>query len=233
MKLLPKKTIDVQVAAQRKAQIDEGVVIAKKIDALRQTYGSLETQHKAFLDGMKKSLDDSNRKLIESIAHKKLEIEELEEKRSRLLEPLTYAWEEVKLEKKRISEVTNSLDDRELRLAAKEENIRDRDKKSKDSLNRINIRERELSAAYQEADEARTEILEIKKTVSEFRESSKKDIELRYQDIRHKEEQNQYSFEFCERKKSELDARECALNDRERSINDKYETLQRTINRIK
>lgn len=47
-RLLDKKTVNAEVATQRKEQIDSGLVIAKKIDALRETLSEEERNLEVF-----------------------------------------------------------------------------------------------------------------------------------------------------------------------------------------
>ena len=56
MKLLERKTLTSDFNLQRKMQVDEGVIIARKVDVLREALTSLEGQHKNFIAGMRQDL---------------------------------------------------------------------------------------------------------------------------------------------------------------------------------
>lgn len=233
MKILAKKAIDVQVTAQKKAQIDEGVAIATKIDALRQTLLSLEAQHKNFIDGMKDSLNIETKYLIEKIANLKLEISNLEEEREKLLIPLTSAWDSVNERDSILQVKEKEVDRREKVLIPLEVKATEREEKTKEAFSRIKVRERELIKVYDSAETLKKEAEDINKQVVIGKERSEKDIETRYSVLKTKEEQAQYSLEFYESKKSVLDARERELNQKETLINDRYQTLLRTQARLK
>jgi SMC interacting uncharacterized protein involved in chromosome segregation len=109
MKLRPKSQIDAQVASQRKAQIDEGVRIAQKVDALRETLSMLEAQHEQYIAGMKGELDRQTSDRVQRIAELESEIRELEEKRKLLLAPLDEAWAEVRTEKQKVQVLIENL----------------------------------------------------------------------------------------------------------------------------
>lgn len=96
MKLLDRKTVNTVMAGERKSQIDEGVILAKKIDAMRESYSSLQTQQQLFVDSISTSLTDRTNALNEEIYYKENIVKDLEQKRIKLLEPLTIKWDEVK-----------------------------------------------------------------------------------------------------------------------------------------
>ena len=68
MKLLPKSQVHAQVNEQRRQQIDEGMILAKKVDALRQTLAELEEQQRKFSEGTKRELERETQELHEEIA---------------------------------------------------------------------------------------------------------------------------------------------------------------------
>lgn len=139
MRLQDKKTIATQVAGQRKSQIDEGIILATKIDKLRATHSSLEKQHNEYVAGLKSNLEQTLGGLEEGIKAKKKELVLVEEERQKLLEPLDQAWDEVRekqvnldvlqeeLYEKRtfLTLSTQDLNDREENIALKEEKLKE------------------------------------------------------------------------------------------------------------
>src|ERR1700750_2532234 len=85
MKLLKKSIIDAEVNARKKAQMDEGIQLAQKIDTLRKTLNDLEVQHRNFIDGMQGELKKATDELFEEIAERKNEIKELQVQKDRLV----------------------------------------------------------------------------------------------------------------------------------------------------
>lgn len=66
MRLLDKRTVNVEIATQRKQQVDLGVSLAKKVDAVRQTLQEEETRLETFRSQtVKKLQDDIDSKVAE------------------------------------------------------------------------------------------------------------------------------------------------------------------------
>lgn len=108
MKLLPKK-IDIEKARleERKRQIDEGIHLAKKIDALRQTALSEE---KALREWRKNSLAAVQKEIDDYIIVKenlRVQTEEAEVHRKKLIEPLDKEWEEINRIKSELNRKNN------------------------------------------------------------------------------------------------------------------------------
>jgi len=126
MRLLDKKTVNTVMAGQRKSQIDEGVVIARKIDALRQDLSSLEKQRDVFLSSATTALKDKTEKLNDEIFYKEKIVKELEEERKKLLEPLDIKWDEVAEEEDRLIAFKEELVSKEKILYSKEVEIEEK-----------------------------------------------------------------------------------------------------------
>ena len=88
MKLLKKSVLKNELEAQKKLQVDEGVYIANKVDALKKSLVELEVQHRTFIENKQLEIDDQFKLLEREIKEKKVEIKSLEEKRVELLKPL-------------------------------------------------------------------------------------------------------------------------------------------------
>lgn len=139
MKLLRKSAVDAQAALQRKNQIDEGIALAGKIDALRKTLGDVELQHRNFLAGMEADLKDKLSYLTESIAIKKLELAVMQEHNGNI----DVAWRKIVFREAMIT-------DRERRADAKLA-------KASEELGKIRIRETELDMSYARIEKLREE----------------------------------------------------------------------------
>ena len=233
MKLRPKSQIDAQVASQRKAQIDEGVRIAQKVDALRETLSMLEAQHEQYIAGMKGELDRQTSDRVQRIAELESEIRELEEKRKLLLAPLDEAWAEVRTEKQKVQVLIENLGKSSAKSEATEAKRLEKLKEAKETLGRIKIRERELLKVYTQAEADRQDAEKIRVNLESDRTSQEALFEKRSAGLDAKEKQLQEDEKAVLHQKEINQIRESALNDRERGIEDRYQTLLRTENRLK
>src|SRR3954469_15526260 len=102
MHLLPKSVIQSQVASQKKAQIDEGIALARKIDVLRETLAGLELKHSQFVAGMGRELEQKTKHLHETVGELERNIADLQEKRAELSKSLDSQWEEVRQKEQEI-----------------------------------------------------------------------------------------------------------------------------------
>lgn len=138
MKLLKKSTIDAEINARKRAQIDEGVELAQKIDTLRNTLNDLEVQHRNFIDGMQGELTKATDTLFEEIAEGKNEIKELIVQKGRLLATFPRNYEELLEEKDRLAVIR-------LKLDKDKEKLIEIMKLERVKLRNIKVRERELA----------------------------------------------------------------------------------------
>lgn len=102
MKLLEKKQINENIQIQRKNQIDSGIFLAKKIDALREELSSLEKQRTDFISGSRKVIEDELSNLQSIKKHIENEIKESEKKLAKLREPLDKEWANLEQQKNNI-----------------------------------------------------------------------------------------------------------------------------------
>lgn len=233
MRLLDKKTVNTVLAGERKGQIDEGVILAKKIDALRQTLSSLQLQHQEFINGMSEELRKQTEVLQFEIDSKRMELCDLEEKRVKLLEPLTNAWNDYKERERELSIVEEEyrqrrayqttyqqeLDDRVAKILPEEERIADlskrvqkqADKTVKASLDVQNL----LTTASEEARQIKDKLV-IKK----------KDLEKREIAVAVKERDIEIELGKIEKDKKEIIKTK-------KQLADQRETLERAIARLK
>lgn len=144
MKLLKKSAVSSELAQQKKNQIDEGVRIASKVDALRQSLASLESQEREFISGMQSRLRAETDHLHREIESLKSEILSLEEKRALLLIPLDAERESVRSAKSENDSLRSKIDAGLRRISDKESKMDLISKESRSRLSNIKVREREL-----------------------------------------------------------------------------------------
>lgn len=233
MKLLKKSTINVEIASERRKQIDEGMFVAKKVDLLRETLVNLEQQHEKFVDGMEKQLVDRTKETAIKLKSLQDEIISLQEKRKLLLIPLDEEWKKVSIKELEIDKLKNDLIEQSSLLLRQQSDLDIQKKKERTVLTRINTREKELIRVYNRAEEntqKSEEVLNIrlreKTEDNKFFEEKNKELIDREAGIAVKERELKIHKDIVDEKIKENDIREMKLLDRE-------QTLEREINRIK
>ena len=108
MRLLKKSEVTQKKAQARKQEIDEGVKIAQKVDAVRNTLAEEEANLDKFRTESVKNIKAELAPLEEKRDGLKKEVQELERTREQLLIPLTEEWEEVETAKKQIEKQLGS-----------------------------------------------------------------------------------------------------------------------------
>lgn len=232
MRLLDKKNVASEAASQRKAQIDEGLRLAQKIDKLRSEKDSLEEQRNRFIAGAKEELAKQTLDLVNEIAVRKAQIVELEAQRKRLLEPLdnqrallTQREAELNEEKDKIAKGLQVIQEKTARL----DEIK---KKEKESLQKIKIREHELERAYLKAENHSSETEKIHNDLIAQKDSWVSQKAQEEKEIKRLQGENEFNRQANENMKEILHRRELELNDREKMVNDRYQTLLRSEQRL-
>jgi len=195
MKLLPKQQLNVVIANQKKAQIDEGLTIAKKVDVLRQTLADLERQHNLFIAGMEEELKRRTESLREEIKSLEYEIGNLKDIRKDLLKPLDEAWEKVKERELEIIEKVKFVDNLKTIVNSKEERADIKLRKASSILSKLNVRDRESAKAYIKADEFKKDAEKIYTEANLAKLNQEKEFEEKEKQLLERESINQ-SHEF-------------------------------------
>lgn len=233
MKLLPKQKVQSLVEDQRRTQIEEGVTLARKVDALRGKLADLEKQHNLFVMGMEDELTKKTGKLFEEIKSKETEVKLLEIKRAELLKPLDSAWEDVKAREQALVQKNKELENLTSNLKQKDKGIQEKNDKARETLNHIKIRERELERTFDKADQLKVEaektylqkINDKDKQDKEFDERNRK-VDLAESAIK--------SFQFTLLQRQEqIEMREEEGKAEKIRLDDMRKTLERAFNRIR
>jgi uncharacterized protein (DUF3084 family) len=233
MKLLDKKTIQVEKASERKKEIDEGVKLAKKIDKLREESSSEEGRLAKFREASLKKIRDDISKLSEEKSSLSLDIITLTAQRDKLKEPLDKEWNVVNNRAKDLETLNTQLFNKEVLLNQKEKSLVEKEKELKLEEERVlDLQERandnydssikelakvkkqseDLEKRERETDEGlreRTRIVSLKETKLEAREIDFKNVQLAIQ------------------------RREEVVRDKEVQLKDREELLERNIKRKK
>jgi len=231
MKLLTKSQVSQEVNFQKKQQIDEGISIATRVDALRKTLGELELQYKEFATLKQKELDGLFTALEKEIQEKRYEIKILEERRIKLLKPLNEEWKQVK--------------EAQSELETKEEEYNGRIIVLKCLENRLEARENGLAPQLKSLGEKITaNELATKRTQVNLKKSEEilKSAEIKEKDINNLVSEKMQ--ELLERealmaskereldiKNSQLEADKKEINNKRIQLEDREATLEREIKR--
>ena len=232
MKLLPKSVVNTEIASQKKKQIDEGLLIAKKVDALRETLASLEKQHKDFLNGMQDELKAQIDPLIKEIAQRKLEITDLEEKRRKLLIPLDTAWDEVNKIKTDITSKQEELSKKEKELKKSEEVLENRLKKEKENVFKINTIRNEIAKSHQKAEENEDKTKQVLESTEIIKKDVLKELEEKTSLIKSREAQVAVKERENNLLREGLDKESKFIKEEKIRLADQRATLERALARI-
>lgn len=229
MRLADKKQIQLSVAVERQAEIEQGVLLAKKIDALRQAKLNEEASLNKFRDqstkNIQKDIDSLLVKKDSVIAEIKAETEYL----ALLRKPLD--WEQVRLRKIELDSQKELLAKRELLIIQQELQITQRLEDIEENESRIQEKKRQVAERLQIAEDLRiqTEQDSVRKSqeYKKFKQQTK-EIENNLFD-------RQANIAVAER---ELKLRQDSIFLKERDIItrtalivDREQTLEREINR--
>lgn len=144
MKLFKKSTLSIELANQKRNQIEEGISLAKRVDALRETLVDLKRQEDEHIKGMKERIDRETHDAEFRLRVLESEIAELLMRKDDLKEKQKFL-DEMDQSK---AVIQKGLD----RIREKEEKIELMRKDEKDRLTRIKIREKELNSALSRTD---------------------------------------------------------------------------------
>lgn len=232
MKLLDKHSVSVQVAIDKKRQIDQGITLARKVDVLRETKLKEEADLAQFRS---ETIARTQAEIDAKIKEKNVleaKIKAREEELKALREPLDDEWqafEEAKTalqwDKHLVYERKGELD-RGIAL-----NIR-RERENKEEKQRV-AKERERSALALSEAESKHEIASdvlMKARSKADKMSQASETRERMADSR--EKQLEQREREAERETRKLKAIEKEQKRKDKEIFDKYETLNRDIKRI-
>lgn len=221
-----------QIAKERKAQIDEGVALARKVDALRETLGNLEAQQTSFLNGMQSELHNRTNHLIEKIAGMERDVLDLEEKRKELLKPLSNEWAEVNMKRAEIDSIKLILDKNLSKTAEKEQKLTLLGNGIKERLSRIKVRERELDKVYLSADEVKNDIENIKLDILKQKESQIISFEQANKKLLQREKDIESRQFTLDNRLEQIEIAEKEIKEEKIRLLDQRQTLERAMARI-
>lgn len=229
MRLQDKKTISRDVASQKKKQIDEGIAIAKKVDALRETVSQEEQRLERF---RKESVVAVQKEIDVLIVHKNSLIEDiksLEKEKKRLLIPLDAEWEEVNRKKKELFLLEGELYGMQEHLDQLRVEAERGLKEIELDKGRAEDMKHRASEALVQAEESLEKAHEVSATMRNKAQAILSSVELRQVAVAEQEEGMRRREEEVDRVWANVRAKETDLAYREIVLRDRYKELEKTI----
>lgn len=125
-RLLDKKLVNAALATQQKREIEKGIAISKKVDAVRDTLADEQARLDLFRTQSLKTIEQEIASEVDKREYLRREIKFLAEERIKLLAPidLSQAWEEVNSGKAENSSWKERLSQESMELLAEKEDNR-------------------------------------------------------------------------------------------------------------
>lgn len=207
MKLLLKSTITNQKNAERKQEIDEGLALARRIDALRETSAKEEQNLLTYRATALKVVQNEIDILVKQKNDLESEIKRQEEHRRDLLKPLDKEWAElndkmVKVEKERNSGIMLML-----QLKEEEQQLEDRKK--------------EISRIIENVSKKEKEIDKLKGETVSLKELAQREYEMAHDEHSIQTEISEKRMLEVEQLKKEYEVALSIINIREREVKEK------------
>ena len=232
LRLLQKREVDRAKTLDRKREIDEGAKLAQKVDDLRRLYSTEEKTLRDFRDkSLKVVLEDISRLSADKEALQS-EVKALEHRKVRALIPVKIELEKLPQAKAQLAEVRSLLELEESIVVAEKRNMSARKADIKAEKERAADERAQSKQALREADDARTE---AKKTLREAQQTSDSMLQRANQlaaEMMERETNLAYKEEGLNAQFKQLEKEKLGIINRERVLQDRYNTLQRTLNRL-
>jgi len=233
MKLLDKKTIVAEKAVERKQEIDEGIKLARKIDKLRETSSQEEVKLGKFRDASLKqikgeiiNLSSQQQVLINNIAV-------LQEEKRVLLIPLDEKRIELLEREQQLDDTSNRIDE-EIRLLNQQKGELDnRSKEVRLDEERTHQSKMEIESNHRESDKNKTHSLDILTKTRQIEKETLASLETIRQNLVVTENDLLVRERDLKLRQKAVSKDESRLVEFEKQVNDKYQTLLRTIKRLK
>lgn len=233
MKLLAKREIDKAKAQEKKQEIDTGLSLAKAVDTLRE---QLQTEQKSLLVWRETHIQEVKDEIAQIVAKKDILDKECDEARilrEELLKPLDKEWQEINLEKQKLSEEKSTQFIAREQLDLNIKKIKDDTIKISQILARARYKENETEKAKQESFSLR-DMAQKEYEIARMEHISQIDTnEKKMRDIKSLEESYQNGININEIEKKRLQEIESELIIREKDLNRQQALLRITSEAIK
>lgn len=233
MRLLPKSEIAQRKADARKTEIDEGMRLARRVDALRETLANEEVSLAKFRNETVAMIHNEIKTEREKLTLIQAEVATLTVKREELLVPLDKEWQEVKKHKEELEIYNNQLLSLEHSLKEKEKEIEKLQAKIKKELNHAELMSTVARESLKEATDKNLQA-EIELNITKKnRENAEKLYQEMTKELKQRDSDLATRERDCTIKETQLLERESALEKGWRLLEDRKATHERTITRLK
>lgn len=233
MKLLPKSELLQRKSDAKKMEIDEGVRLARKIDALRDTYNEEEKSLNKFRTETVSRIHQEISTEREKLSNLQKEVIELSDQRAELLIPLDKEWDELRMAQEELKASQKAIEHEWSQILKSEQDIKYRNQEIAKTLSRALSFEKKHAEILKNTEDVNKlanaefqESVQIKERMEKLYEDMIKELRKRDSDLASKE--RDYIM-----KEAKLTKRESELENGWKILNDRKETFERTINRLK
>lgn len=233
MKLLDKKSLSQQKANERKLEVEEGAKLARKVDALRETASKEELNLAKFRIEYIKTIQTEMSELIERRDSLRSTVDSLEERRKELLKPIDSELGKLKEKREELESLDHVIRETLAKLAKKEDELHAKETELGLLERKVLIKDGEVNINLEQSKVIKTEAEQRLHDVKGIESDTNTRIDRKIRELEEREASIAVRERTIDNYRQMLDARNLELNNKERLINDKYETLQRTIKRLK
>lgn len=232
MRLLEKRTVSNEIANQKAQEAKKGLVLAKKVDAVRQTLQDEEQNLEKFRsENIKKVTQDIDREIGKLDALRQ-ETDIARRTLVTLRKPLTAEWAAVEAEKEGIHAARNYLKGKEEELTHGITLNITRERENTEEKQRIDEEKQRADAFLSQANTLHKEAQQIFEQKRAEAERLVEDVIARKKAVAIREREVGQREEFFDTWEHRLEIKEIEQANKDREIADRYATLQRTVNRF-
>ncbi len=226
--ILPKQ-IDINKAKtqERKAQIDEGLVLAKRVDELRQMRLQLENNFENWRRETSKAIQVEIDTLVAERDDMAKQVIEARRVRDDLLKPLNEEWAIVNKEKQLIVDAKNEIFLDQERLDAESIRVKLEAGKISKNLVKLSVLIDETESYKQEALSLKEQAEEIYKVAYESREKQNNDHERLMAEATKMKREYEVGLSVIEIREKQVEERDSELSIRENDLTRRINNLQR------
>ncbi len=214
-------------AAETKAQIDEGMALARKVDAMRELKLEQERNIKEWRDVTVKAVQDEINEIVSQRDTLKSEITVATERRNELRKPLDEEWEKVKAERIKLTSDQNKLFLDTERLTKESEDL----EKEKLRINTAikNAEENEKTTEeFNERAKSLKELVEKEYALARSdRDSQNKTLERKISEVNQSATEYEVALQTIEVREKQVEDKESELITREKDLARRINNLQR------
>lgn len=233
MRLLDKKEINVLKARERKMEVDQGAMLARKVDSLRELASKEQSGLIKFRDESLKKFKDEVSEITKQKRELLLEVESLREERKILQVPLDTEWLKVNAKEAELRDWEGELFKKDFELSKRVDEIFERIKILEKEEENIKKVQEETLNLNEEIELLRQNTLNINKEAAELKRKTENDRADVLIELEKKENELSAKLRDADNLKKSLLAKEKELSITKRQVEDQRQVLERALKRTK